>query len=66
MDPRLEYCGNYIEIRNFHHSIDAEKMKIHITVRLISKLNQVYLLVLRTVVNVIIRNYKNSLWLLKI
>ncbi len=25
MDPRLEYCGNYIEIRDFHHSIDDEQ-----------------------------------------
>lgn len=25
MEPKLEYCGNYIEIRNFHHSIDDEK-----------------------------------------
>ena len=25
MDPKLEYCGNYIEIRDFHHYIDEEK-----------------------------------------
>ena len=25
MDPKLEYCGNYIEIRDFHHYIDDEK-----------------------------------------
>ena len=25
MEARLEYCGNYIEITNFHHSVDDEK-----------------------------------------
>lgn len=25
MEPRLEYCGNYIEIRNFHHNVDDDK-----------------------------------------
>ena len=25
MGARLEYCGNYIEITNFHHSVDDEK-----------------------------------------
>ncbi len=25
MEARLEYCGNYIEITNFHHSVDEEK-----------------------------------------
>ena len=25
MEPRLEYCGNYLEIENFRHSIDDEK-----------------------------------------
>ena len=25
MEPKLEYCGNYIEIKNFCHNIDEEK-----------------------------------------
>ena len=25
MDAKLEYCGNYIKIRDFHHYIDDEK-----------------------------------------
>ena len=25
MEPKLEYCGNYIKIINFHHSVDAER-----------------------------------------
>ena len=25
MEARLEYCGNYIEITNFRHSVDDEK-----------------------------------------
>lgn len=25
MKARLEYCGNYIEITDFHHSVDEEK-----------------------------------------
>ena len=25
MEARLEYCGNYIEITDFHHSVDDEK-----------------------------------------
>ena len=25
MEARLEYCGNYIEIMNFRHSVDDEK-----------------------------------------
>ena len=25
MEARLEYCGNYIEIKNFYHSVDDEK-----------------------------------------
>ena len=25
MEPKLEYCGNYIKISNFHHSIENEK-----------------------------------------
>ena len=25
MEPKLEYCDNYIKIRNFYHSIDDEK-----------------------------------------
>ncbi len=25
MEARLEYCGNYIEIADFHHSVDEEK-----------------------------------------
>ncbi len=25
MKPRLEYCGNYLEINDFHHNIDDEK-----------------------------------------
>ena len=25
MEPKLEYCGNYIKISNFYHSIEDEK-----------------------------------------
>ena len=25
MEAKLEYCGNYITLKNFHHSIDEEK-----------------------------------------
>ena len=25
MEPKLEYCGDYIKISNFHHSIEDEK-----------------------------------------
>ena len=25
MEPKLEYCGNYIKISNFHYSIENEK-----------------------------------------
>ncbi|MCR4761158.1 MAG: hypothetical protein K5705_13000 [Oscillospiraceae bacterium] len=25
MEARLEYCGNYLEIIDFHHSVDDEK-----------------------------------------
>ncbi len=30
MEARLEYCGNYIGITDFHHSVDDEKTEIHI------------------------------------